>query len=573
MVPNVEGATLARRRIESRVRVADLLVDSLVDAQFEYAFGIPGGPIAPIYDSLLDTNAIHAVLVRHENHGIFAASAYARHRGRPALVLVTSGPGVLNCVNGLASAKADHCPLVLLVGEVPREFHGRNALQDGSEMNLGVLNVLSSVTKHVSRLADASSAVGTLERAISIAMQKPCGPVAISCPIDVLSAETLSTMRLSIERGAPAPRTNFSAIEEALNRSGSTVVLVGNGARDCPRGALLELVERLGATVVTSPKGKGVFPETHRAHAGVLGVGGHDSARIAIESRPETVLVLGSSLGDLTTSGWSIQIAPSRNLIHVDADSSQIGRNYPATLGAESTVEAFVEAVCPVLVPRASPYQPRTPLLRHAIEEKPGSTKLHPARAIEAIQKLMPDDTIYSVDSGEHYFFASHYLKSDSPDNFFASLGLGSMGSGFCGALGLQLAAPQRTVVSICGDGGFAMSLGEISTAASEGLPIRWVVFNDGHLGMVEHGHASIFGRSPDFRLGSMDVVAAAKALGADAFRVKSLDDLHRQRHRLLAATGPVVVDVEIDGDVTLPKNGRFSSLGNVVRTNSEANI
>jgi acetolactate synthase-1/2/3 large subunit len=191
--------------------------------------------------------------------------------------------------------------------------------------------------------------------------------------------------------------------------------------------------------------------------------------------------------------------------------------------------------------------------------ETPGRIAGH--HAIADIQSVLPPDAIFTIDSGEHFVYATHYLTTTVPDAFIAMTGLGSMGQSIGAAIGAQLAHPGRTVAAICGDGCFAMNAFEIATAVAERLPIRVFVFNDGCLGMVEHGHKNVYGRSPDFPTTPLDVCAVAQGLGATTLRVDGIGKLRAAAAALQAARGPVVVDVLVDPDIVVAKRDRVAGL------------
>jgi acetolactate synthase-1/2/3 large subunit len=188
--------------------------------------------------------------------------------------------------------------------------------------------------------------------------------------------------------------------------------------------------------------------------------------------------------------------------------------------------------------------------------------------AIMELQEVLPRDTIYSIDSGEHFLFAAHYLETNLPDAFVAMTGLGSMGQSIGATIGAQLAFPGRMVAAICGDGCFAMNAFEVATAVAERLPIRVFVFNDQRLGMVENGHRTVYGRSPEYPTTPMDVCTVARGLGATVLRVERPGQLRFARETLCSTPGPVVVDVRIDPEIRLPKRDRVSAMapGNTAR-------
>ena len=544
-------------------RAADALVDVLIEAGVEVVFGIPGGTIAPIYDALLDRPAIRVITTRHENMAMFAAAGYTRATGKLGVVLVTSGPGVINAMTGLASAHCDGLPVLLLAGEVPRRNQGKGALQDGGAHFLNIAAMARHICKLSLEVVDGAMMPTMVRRAIATALSGRRGPVVLTLPLDVSSANVVTT-DVSIDvasRFVIAP----AALEKVATRlrfSERRLIFAGSGVRMGDGAAqLLAFAERIQCPVMTTPKGKGVFPENHPLSLGVYGLGGHPSSSRYLEEGVDTLLAIGTSLGDLSTNGWSHQLQPRRSLIHVDIDAQQIGRSYTTEIAIVAPADQFLRELS-AHVPIAD--APRVfGLTRHdaAAFAAARTGLIAPQRALWELQQALPADTIFTCDSGEHFLFAVHYLESRLADGFIAMSGLGSMGSGIGGAVGAKLARPQRTVAAVCGDGGFAMCGTEVATAVVERLPIVFAVMNDQRLGMVELGHNALYGRAPEFGTGPLNITEMASALGAESIVIDTPGQILELAGHLQRLRGPIVLDVRIDPEVKMQKNGRFDAL------------
>ena len=546
-------------------RTADVLVDVLAEAGVEVVFGLPGGPISPINDALMDRGDIRVVTTRHESGAMFAAAGYAHTTGRLGVVAVTSGPGVLNAMTGLASAHCDGLPVLLLVGEVPRRVHGKGALQDGSSHGLNVVGMTHHISKLAAEVVDPASAPLLLRRAITTALSGRRGPVVLTLPLDV-SAAMVTPAHISADLGlefAVAPRS-LDEVAQLLAIASRPMILAGSGCRGHGAPARLRAVaEKFECPVATTPKAKGVFPEDHPMALGVFGLGGHPSSRGYVEAGIDLLIAVGTSLGDLSTDGWTPLLQPKRAFVHVDIDARQIGKSYAPTHALVAPAATFFGGLLersPRVVPR-----PRAGVVRFPLAANEPDL-LAPQDAVREIQAILPRDTIYTVDSGEHFLFATHYLETTHPDAFVVMTGLGSMGQSIGGAIGAKLAHPDRMVAAICGDGCFAMNGFEVATAVVEKLPMAIFVFNDRRLGMVEIGHQAVFGRKPDYPI-SMDVGALASGLGARFLRITHRGELEKYRTMLASASGPVVIDVHIDPAVKLPKKDRMAAMG----TNNQA--
>ncbi|HTJ44946.1 MAG TPA: thiamine pyrophosphate-binding protein [Kofleriaceae bacterium] len=556
--------TIARQQIDlDRTRqltrrVSDLLVDMLVQSGVDTVFGLPGGPISTVHDALLDRDEIRHVTTKHESGAMFAAAGYARTTGKLGVAIVTSGPGVLNAMTGLASAHCDGLPVLLLVGEVPKKVHGRGALQDGSAYGLNIIAMASHISKLAAELNEPAQAPLMLKRAITTALSGRRGPVVLTIPMDVALAPLVApriASEITLQHSIPAQTLEEIAL--ILELAQHPLILAGSGCRGAKAPErLIELAEKLSCPVATTPKAKGVFPEDHPLALGVFGLGGHPSARGYVESGVDVVVALGSSLGDLSTDGWSAALQAPRAFIQVDIDARQIGKSYTPTHAVVATCESFLGglAKCAHKVDREAPGG----VVRHALASR--DEMIAPHVAIGEIQQVIEKDAIITVDSGEHFLFATHYLEVTEPDSFLVMTGLGSMGQSIGAAIGAQLARPDRTCAAIVGDGCFAMNAFEVATAVSERLPIVVFVFNDQRLGMVEIGHQTVYGRKPSYGTGPIDICQLAEGLGATVVCAERAGDILAARELIQNRIGPVVVEVRIDPDVRLPKKDRMGA-------------
>lgn len=557
-----------RRRFSDRsARTADVIVEILQAHGVEVVFCLPGGMISPVVDAL-HASPIKTIVAKHEANAVFMAIGHARVSGKVGVVVVTSGPGLTNTLTGVSSARLDSVPLLVLAGEVHRDAQGKGALQEGSAHHLNLVQAFRPVTKYAAEIPRSGAAAPMVLRALATATSGRHGPVLLTVPINV------SSDRISVPMYSQSVRTTFDvdtdAIERAaleLGRSQRKVIFAGSGVR-FGRGAelLLTVAERLQCAVMTTPKGKGVFPEDHPLHIGVFGMGGHASTKAFLEQGVEVVLAIGTSLGDLQTNSWSPLLNPSRTFIHVDIEASSIGRAYRTHLAVTAPAEVFLERLLDNL-PMGIRVRQSYGIERYfgAGAPRVGERGLIcPAQAVLELQALLPEDTIFTVDSGEHYFFATHMLETTRSDAFIVMTGLGAMGSSVGAAIGAAIASPDRRACVICGDGGYAMMASELETAVEHGIPIIVVVLNDHALGMVKLGHQALFSRSPSFAIRNMDVVEMARAVGCHALRVTGPGDMEAADSLVRGGERPVVIDVQIDPTIVMPKNNRFETLADI---------
>jgi acetolactate synthase-1/2/3 large subunit len=546
----------------SQRRCADAIIDTLESVGVDVITGIPGGAISATYDALVGRSAIRAVHVRHESAAGFMA--IGQHKARPGAlpcVFVTSGPGVTNLMTGLAAAHGERTPMLVIAGEVPRSRFGRGALQEGSAAMLDVLSMVRSVT--VSR--EELSLPGAVAHRIALGAERARaqrGPVFFTLPLDVAVATVQSTSTLARSTSEPAldEHALLAAVAE-LRRASNPLILVGAGARGA--SALVRKLSRhLGAPVISSPRAKGVLRADDPYYLGVFGYGGHTSASTWLaEHRPDVTLALGCGFSEPSTNSWSPALTPSRSLIQVDVDPSNMGRNYAVDVPVLADCSRFIEALL-ARVPAGPSRADLTGMrLLDADECQRDRSPLRPERVLTVLQSELPRGTVFTSDIGEHLLFAIHYLRCDDPSEFWASTALGTMGSGIGAAEGHALADRSRRVVSICGDFGFQMYGGELSTCVQEQLPVTFVVMNDSRMRMVEAGVQRIYGRGVSMLGPRVDFAAIAEAHGAKGYRVETVDEL---RAALRApTTGPVVLDVCIDRTAAFAINGRVKEISN----------
>lgn len=552
---------MSNASVASNRRIADRLAESLHELGIEVVFGLPGGAISSLFDALAEHGKIRVVIAKSEHGAITAASAYARYSGKVGVVLVTSGPGVLNALNGLASAHREAIPLVLIGGDISRANIGRNAVQDGSSYGLGIVSAVRPLCGRVFDIVQPGIADAMMRAALREAASARPMAVYVNLPMDVGLAPDIPghvVETLASERQDAPDTTSIQNIAKTLATATRPLVIAGNGVRiDHATPSLVAFSERYGVPVVTTPKAKGVFPEDHPLSLGIYGHGGHSSATSYVNAGVDVLIVLGSSLGDTATHGWSSKLQ-AKTMVQVDIDPLQIGRNYQVHTGFACRVSVFLKEALdvPDVTPRTARYGTVRDADAESVESETGFVA--PQRAIHELQKLMPADTIYTCDIGEHLMFVTHYLRSNIPDAFFVMNGHASMGTAIASAVGLQLAAPNRRVTAFCGDGGLVMSLADLNVAAQEKLPIVVAILNDLRYGMVELGHKKVYGRDLKYPVAPLDVVKVAEGCGATALCVRSPEELARVNIEKLTESGPVVLDIRIDPTVTLNRVDRF---------------
>jgi acetolactate synthase-1/2/3 large subunit len=387
-------------------------------------------------------------------------------------------------------------------------------------------------------------------------------------PLDVggQSSESVIFPPLREPPARPDPQACALAAR-ALSDARRPCLILGNGAR-ASHLAARTLAERLALPVAVTGHAKGVFPETHDLYLGLIGAGQHPSVAEYLADPPDVVCVIGSRLGDIATNGWTLPLRGTHATIQIDHDPQLLGRNVPLTMGIVGDAGLAIDAILAALprdvaVPVRKP--PRCRSVRAELSTS-DAVPLKPQRVLAALSRAFPD-AVFCSDIGEHLNMALHYLRVDSPDRFHAMTGLGSMGSGIGSAIGFKNAMPERTVVAICGDGGFAMHAGEILTCVERGIGVIFAVFNDGRWNMIHHGFSTVYGRTPPAMASRFANLAdVASGFGARGLIIKHPDDLiSRHLADLATSRQPTVLDIRIDPSESLTADSRAAAIRHFV--------
>jgi acetolactate synthase-1/2/3 large subunit len=321
----------------TNVRVADQIIEQLEREGVTHIFGVPGAPLTPFFAALRARSRIKFVMARHEEGAAYMANAFARVSGGLAVCCVTSGPGATNALTGAACAHADSLPVLYLTGQVATRVFGMGAIQESTAHGVDVVSMFRPVTKVSTMLSSPETSLRIVRNAIRAATNGRPGPVHINVPTDLArSAVAYDVLDRSCYQQAlkgVASAQDIASAATLLSAAKRPTIFAGHGvALANAESALVQLAERLDAAVITSPKGKGVFPEHHPLSLGVFGMGGHARADAWLESH-DVILVVGSSLNEFASGAWNRRLRAERGVIHIDVDPSEIGKNYPVALG------------------------------------------------------------------------------------------------------------------------------------------------------------------------------------------------------------------------------------------------
>lgn len=530
-------------------------------------FGVPGGPISPLYEALYDRGKIRHVLAKHEEGAAYMADGYARVSGRLGVCCTTTGPGATNALTGVACSYADSVPVLILTAQVAIKAFGKGAIQESTSYGVDLVQIFKSVTRLSTMLPNSERTPEIVRRALRAALSGRRGPVHLNLPADVMKQEIPYVPIPPEHYRAYSGHADPEAVGEAarlLIEAERPCVLVGYGAViSNAEEDLLKLAELLGIPVATTPKAKGIFPENHPLSLGVLGFAGHALADAhLLYGRADVLLVVGSSLGEFATHAWDKRLQPTVALIQVDIDANEIGKNYSTDVGIIGDAKSTLHELVVEVGRRFKGHIEHDAPLRRLREEIPryvdaqlmtsDDVPLKPQRVVKEMQDVLPEDTLIFVDTGNCISWMGHYFEVRRPGTYFQGMGFASMGHGFASSIGGKVAAPNRPVVAIGGDGAFAMNGMEIHTAVDNDIPVIWIVLNNGGHGMVYHGDRILMNRRLEcssFKV-PINVAALARSLGARAFRVDSPAAFRQALQDALASGVACVIDTIIDPEV-----------------------
>jgi acetolactate synthase-1/2/3 large subunit len=539
------------------------VLDYLMQGGVRYLFGIPAGSVNALYDELYDLPQMVPIVTKHEGAASYMAAAYAKATNQLAVCVASSGPGGTNLLSGAANAMREHLPVLFLTGAVPVPTVGLNASQE-----LDAEPIYRSVTKYSVTVHRAEDLLSEVARAVEIAFSGVPGPVHVAMPIDVQLQDIAPLplppfpQRLPI---APDPTLIRQAADRIASRS-SGILFVGQGARHAiPE--IIELAERLNWPMVTTPQAKGYIPGDHPLAAGVYGFAGHDGAsRLIHESGTDTILVIGSSLGETATNNWNSKLTHNRFLIQIDIDSSVFNRAYEVDLpiiGDANLALQFLNHELERLGFRRQPLQ----ALQAASSTPNPATEYNTQHVLLALQQHLPRSTRYTIDIGEFMSYVIHYMRVMETDSFDINVHFGAMGSAIGSAVGYSLADPSRPTVCITGDGCFFMHGMEMLTAKEYRIPMLIVVMNNARLGMVHHGHALQYNRAHSrFAQQPVDIAGMARAMEIPSARVERLQDITRELLDDLHVPGPSILEIALVDNNVPPMGDRVKFLSSFGR-------
>ena len=563
--------------------VADQIVEYLENRGVTHIFGLCGHTIIAMLDALSRSQKITFVNTRHEQIAATAADGYARVTHKASVVLCHLGPGLTNAATGVANASLDGTPMVVIAGDVPSYYFGRHPHQ---EVNMHAdgdqYEIYRPFVKRAWRIDEVEAFPRILDRAFRLAESGRPGPVLISVPMDMFSKKihtNLFSNTYTNTREVSQPALDHQTavrLAKRLVEAKQPVIHVGGGVRFTQaEEALQALVEYLQIPVSRSLMAQSVLADTHELMLGQTGFWGSDFTH-SLTKRADVILAIGTRFAEADSSSWYDGItfdSTNTEFLQVDIDPQEIGRNYPVSIGAVANPKLALEQILEevkklVPLPRKNPeliksiLEAREQFAReNSANQNDDRYPMTPQRILRDVRKVLPEDALIFTDVGWNKNGVGQQYGVSVPDTIFHPSGLATMGFGPAAVIGAKLAARDKVVVTLVGDGGFGTNPSVLATAREMNLPIIWIVMNNSAFGTIagleKNHYQTEFGTvfKHDDKPYSPDWAVIAKGYGVDSVRISHADDLEEALRIALDSNEPYLIDCPME-NIPVPTPG-----------------
>ena len=539
------------------IKGARILLECLSRLGIKEIFGYPGGAVIPIYDELYSFKDIKHYFARHEQGAVHEADGYARSTGKVGVCLATSGPGATNLVTGIMTAHMDSIPLLAITGQVTSTLLGKDAFQESD-----IVGITVPITKNNYLVQDIRELPRILKEAYYIASTGRPGPVLVDIPRDIQLEEIpydefkkLYEQEFELEGYNPVYEGHKGQIKTAIKMikdSKKPLIIAGAGIlKGHAYDELKEFVDKTNIPVAMTLLGLGSFPGDHELALGMIGMHGTTYANYAA-NEADLVIAAGMRFDDRVT-GNPLKFLPNANIIHIDIDPAEIGKNKlidVPIVGDVKNVLAELNRKIPKLshtkwLDEVAKLKKKYSLTFRKTEED----ILIPQEILFEINKLTKGEVIVATDVGQHQMWSAQFIKFNNPYSILTSGGAGTMGFGLPAAIGAQVANPDKKVLAIVGDGGFQMTFQELMMIKEYKLPVKIFIINNSYLGMVRQWQ-ELFN---DRRYSSVDLsynpdfIKIGEAYGIKSIQLKTKKDLKKHLKKILESNEAVLVECIVE--------------------------
>ena len=537
------------KKSQKPMKGRDIIVKALENEGCEVLFGYPGGTSMEIHQALTLSKKIRMVLPRHEQGGSFAAAGYARVTGKPGVCMATSGPGAINLLTGIMDAKLDSIPLIAITGQVPTSVMGSDAFQEAD-----VVGATFPLVKHSYLITDIKDIPRIIHEAFHIANTGRPGPVLIDIPKNIQQQEGIVDFNVTFD--VPGYKPNLKPAPQQIKKAAHfikeakrPIIYAGGGIIASEASdELRKLVKKTGIPITNTVMGLGTYPMDDPLSLHMLGMHGAVYANIAM-NHADLVIALGVRFDDRVT-GKLAEFCKNAKFIHVDIDPSEINKN----ISVDVPIQGDLKQALKMLNDTVEPKKDIGPWVKQVAgwkKEFPLDYQLNektivPQSVIVETQKLADKDCIVSVGVGQHQMWTAQFWRFHTPRSWLCSSGLGSLGFGLPAAMGAQVACPDRQVINFEGDGSFLMNIQELQTLKIENIPVKNVVLNNAHLGMVAQWEDRFYKslRGHTF-IGDANFAEIADAFGIKGETISKPEEVVPALKRMMKHKGPYVLDVK----------------------------
>jgi len=539
-----------------RITGSEAIIRCLIAEGVDILYGYPGGAIMPVYDELYKyQDRIHHVLTRHEQCAAHAAQGYARISGKVGVAMATSGPGATNLITGIADAQIDSTPIVCITGQVASHLLGSDAFQETD-----IVGISTPVTKWNHQITKASEIPEVIAKAFYIAKSGRPGPVLIDITKDAQFEEfDFKYEKCTVVRSYnPIPKTDSQVVLEAaklINSAKKPMIVWGQGIiLGGAENELKQVIEKAGIPAAWTILGASAIPTSHPLNIGMVGMHGNYAPNV-LTNECDVLIAIGMRFDDRVT-GKLDTYAKQAKIIHFEIDPAEVNKNVKVDIAVLGDAKESLKQLLPLLEEKTYPTWLQKFKDLYTIEfEKVIKDDLHPTKEGLTMGEVLKEINIQSKgnaaivsDVGQHQMIACRYAEFNTTRSNITSGGLGTMGFALPAAIGAKMAAPDRDVVAIIGDGGYQMTIQELGTVFQQKVPVKIVVLNNEFLGMVRQWQQLFFDkRYASTEMTNPDFVAIAKGYYIDAQKVIKREQLKTAVAEMMANEGPYFLEVCVE--------------------------
>ncbi|AXF56131.1 thiamine pyrophosphate-dependent enzyme [Salicibibacter kimchii] len=532
------------KRYQKTMTGGEAVVECMQIEGVEHVFTVPGESFLAVLDALEHQTSIRLIANRHEGGAGFMGEGYAKASGKPGVVMATRGVGAANASIAMHTAYQDSTPLVVFLGQVQRDFRGREGFQ---EVDFG--SNFHEMAKWTTEITDAQRVPELVQKAFRVAQTGRPGPVLVSLPEDMLKDEALMTFGPAAHKPRPTPsQEEAKKFLELLQQSKRPIVIAGGGVQlSGAEEALRHFAEKYAIPVIAGFRRQDLIDNHHPNYVGHMGLG---AARSLVKHFQEAdlVIALGTRLSEATSQNYTL-LEWEQSLIHVDVDPNTIGMVYAPDLGIVADLKMALEAFTDL--PLQQTWENWLQTCKQSFDrivEKPGDDSIYTS-VVETLYNRLPEEALLTNDAGNYATWVNGLFRLKGSNSFIGPAN-GAMGYGLPAAVGAKLFEPERPVVALCGDGGFMMTIQEIETSIRANVPVICIVFNNQMYGTIRmhqemHYPEKVIGTD----LGKVDFAKMAEAMGANGCNVETGEGFRIALMDALDVETTTVIDVKCDDE------------------------